>query len=130
MTEEIEAWIIVVERIGFSAAIVGMIAYAIRAVAKWAAPLVQQTVSGHNTFLEKTTASTERMEENISTLTKAIAVKLDKRGNDYAEHVFSSTRLEDAAAPAADALLHIAEGLGKAAEVRPLIEKAKDALRG
>ena len=144
MTEEFEAWAALIERVGFSAAIIGMIAYAIRSVSKWGAPLVQDVVASHVKFVEGTHSAVSSIKETVAqqanngarvadtleALNKAVSVKLDKRGEEYGDHVFSSTRLEAAADPALEALARMADGPQSADDVRALVAKAKDALRG
>lgn len=144
MTEEFEAWAALIERVGFSAAIVGMIAYAIRSLSKWGAPLVQDMVASHVKFVEGTHVAVASIKETVAqqaqngsrvadtleSLNKAVSVKLDKRGAEYADHVFSNARLEAAADPALEALARMADGPQSADDVRALVAKAKDALRG
>lgn len=144
MTNELEAWAALIERVGFSAAIVGMLAYAIRCVGKWAAPVTERLVNAHVQFVSGTNeavssiketvaqqaANGARVADTLESLNKAVAVKLDKRGEEYKDHVFSVTRLEDAALPALDALARMADGPHAADEAKALLAQAKDRLRG
>lgn len=144
MTEEFEAWAALIERVGFSAAIIGMIAYAIRSVSKWAAPVAEKMLNSHVQFVEGTHNAVSSIKETVAqqaqngvrvadtleALNKAVAVKLDERGEKYADHVFSNSRLEAAADPALEALALAAKGPHTADEVAALIARAKERLRG
>lgn len=145
MTADFEAWAALIERVGFSAAIVGMIAYAIRSLSKWGAPLVQDMVASHVKFVEGTHVAVASIKETVAqqaqngvrvadtleSLNKAVSVKLDKHGAEYSDHVFSNVPLVNALDPAADFAGEIATHAGMSPDkAQQHVAKIKGALRG
>lgn len=145
MSEEFEAWAALIERVGFSAAIIGMIAYAIRSASKWAAPVAEKMLNAHVQFVEGTHNAVASIKETVSqqaqngvrvadtleSLNKAVSVKLDKHGAEYSDHVFSNVPLVNALDPAADFAGEIATHAGMSPDkAQQHVAKIKGALRG